>query len=163
MMLNREEDKEGRREGLLFGRTPKWDEAHPSTPVIGAICEGTPELAGLKRGLVKVLPSQAEKGYRLTRRSIKSASLGLSCRVNPGLTSKLGAGGVFLHKGRLKGLKFCRLTHVMNDSVSWKVCPGSVRSCVCPGASRSIVPTKQYPPSALRSFRSWVSPSAGEE
>ena len=128
-----------------------------------AFCGGKPKLAGLKRGLVKVLPSQAEKGYRLTCRSTKSAALGLSCRVNPRLTSRLRAGDVSLRKGRSKGLRACRLAHVMNYSMSWKVCPGSMRSCVCPGASRSIVPAKQYPPSALRSFRSWVSPSTGEE
>lgn len=50
---------------------PKWDEVQPCPPVIGAILGGDPKLAGVKRGLGEVLPSQAEKGFRLTRRSIK--------------------------------------------------------------------------------------------
>ena len=162
MVLNREGDREGRREGLLFDRPPNGMRSVLLPLFLGAVCGGDLILAVLKRGLVKVLPSQAEKGYGLTRRSIKSASLGLSRRVNPGLTSKLAAGDVFLRKGSLKGLRTCGLVRVMSDSTSREVCPGLVRSCVCPGASRSIVSTKQYPLVALRSFRSWVSPRAGE-
>lgn len=53
--------------GGSFWQGPLWDEAGPSTPVIGALCGGKPQLASLKRVLVKVLLHKQRRAIGLLR------------------------------------------------------------------------------------------------